>query len=160
MTVEEAARVLNVTTRHMHRYGQGDPPKIRTQTAGRRTLFWRADVEQLAEEQHADLKPRGQMDVLPAGELFDLVRQQQDQLMLLSRRIGELEGQLAQRLLPDDERHIRDQLAMLRAENEQLRALQVEYERLRVLIPPPRRSWWQRLFGSDPRPDIPDSREQ
>ncbi len=148
LTVEEAARLLNVTPRHMHRYGQGDAPKVRTQAAGRRTLFWREDVEALAEEQNADLKPRGNVDVLPAGELFDLVRQQQDQLMLLSRRIGELEGQLQLRLLPDDERSLRDELAILRAENEQLRAQ----------IPKPKPSRWQRLFGT--RPDQQDSQDQ
>ncbi len=148
LTVEEAARLLNVTPRHMHRYGQGDPPKVRTQSAGRRTLFWREDVEALAEEQNADLKPRGSVDVLPAGELFDLVRQQQDQLMLLSRRIGELEGQLQLRLLPDDERGLRDELATLRSEN----------ERLRSLITLPKPSIWQRLLGT--RPDQQDSPDQ
>ncbi len=147
ITVEEAARLLNVTPRHMHRYGQGNPPKVRTQVAGRRTLFSRDDVERLADEQNADLKPRGHVDVLPAGELFDLVRQQQDQLMLLSRRIGELEGQLSQRLLPDDERGLRAEIVRLRAENERLRALQQ-----------PRPSRWGWLFGT--RPDQQDSPDQ
>ena len=102
LTVEDAAAILRVTVRQVNRYGQGDDPKLRTRKAGQRTLYERSDVEQLARERGAEYVPEPKpeqpgADLMPPGELFDLVRDLQDKLMYASRRVGELEAVAALR---------------------------------------------------------------
>jgi excisionase family DNA binding protein len=48
ITVEEAAAILDLSTRQVHRYGSGESARLRTRRAGRRRLFHRGDVESLA----------------------------------------------------------------------------------------------------------------
>jgi hypothetical protein len=55
----------------------------------------------------------------------------------MSRRVGELEGQLQSRLLPTDEANLRQELAAYEA---RVKALEEELERAR-------RPWWRRLLG-------------
>lgn len=149
---EDAAKILRVTSRMVYRYGEGDNPKLRTIRTGRRILFHRGDVQTLAEEQNAAQRPSPTTDIIPASELLDFVRELQGQLMLASRRIGELEGILGQRLLPEDEQALKTRIADLTAERDQL---QQEKERLQAELekgqdPPEleqKRPWWQRLFG-------------
>jgi len=50
ITVEDAAAILQTKTRQAHRYGEGPNARIRTRKAGRRKLFHRGDVEQLARD--------------------------------------------------------------------------------------------------------------
>lgn len=150
---EDAAKILRVTSRMVYRYGEGETPKLRTIRTGRRILFHQGDVQALAEEQNASQRPSPTTDIIPASELLDFVRELQGQLMLASRRIGELEGILGQRLLPEDEQALKKQITDLTAERDQL---QQERERLQAELEKEqapteleqKRSWWQKLFGS------------
>src|SRR5690349_20053774 len=133
LKVEDAARILKLTVRQVNRYGQGNEPRLRTQKAGQRTLYYRADVEQLARERNVELipesSPEPSAELMPPGEMFDLVRDMQDKLMLASRRVGELEGLLQMRLLPEDAEALRQGKAVAEAERDVLRQ---ELERLRA----------------------------
>ena len=50
ITVEEAADILQLSTRQTHRYAKGTPPRLRTSRSGKRFLFHQGDVRRLAEE--------------------------------------------------------------------------------------------------------------
>ena len=141
ITVVEAASILHVTVRQANRYGSGDKPKLRTRKAGQRTLYHRRDVEQLAHERGADYVPEPKpeqsgAELLPPGEMVDLIRDMQDKLMLASRRVGELEGILQMRLLPEDADALRRRVAAAEAERD---FLQRELEKRS-------RPWWKRLL--------------
>ncbi len=136
ITAEEAARILAISTRQAYRYAKGNPPKVRTMEAGRRLLFNRMDVQALAEELNSAYRPRQSKEVVDAGQMLDLVRSLQTDVAAAYRKIGELEGQLSQRLLPDDERNLRDDLATMRA---QLQERDRQIEELKRLLP-----WWAR----------------
>ncbi|MDQ5854114.1 MAG: hypothetical protein M3380_18995 [Chloroflexota bacterium] len=70
------------------------------------------------------------------GELFAYIRDMQNQLMLMSRRIGELEAE--NRMLPGDVDDLQEQLVKATARAELYEKL---YEEER------NRSWWRRMFG-------------
>jgi excisionase family DNA binding protein len=76
ITVEEAAALLQVSTRQVHRYGGGEHPRLRTRKTGRRILFHRDDVETLARELSSTFQvPEYQpttSDPLLEGELLSL----------------------------------------------------------------------------------------
>jgi hypothetical protein len=144
LPVEEAAAILHVTVRQVNRYGQGDEPKLRTRKAGQRTLYYRHDVEQFARERGAEYVPETEpkqpgAELMPPGEMFDLIREMQDRLMAASRRVGELEGLLQMRLLPEDAEELRRRLAVAEAERDVLKR-EVEQRR---------KPWWKRLLGND-----------
>ncbi len=93
-----------------------------------------SDVERLAEENGADLRkpPQPTVEMLPdTGPLIDYLREKDNQIMLLSRRIGELENQLGQRLLPEDAEELRQQLleSQIRSQH-----LEDEAQRLREAL--------------------------
>jgi hypothetical protein len=50
ITVEEAAQILNLSTRQVNRYGQGETPPLRTRKAGRRLLYHYNDVLSLVKD--------------------------------------------------------------------------------------------------------------
>jgi excisionase family DNA binding protein len=50
ITVEEAAQILGLSTRQVHRYGQGETSRLRTCKVGRRLLYHRNDVLSLAKD--------------------------------------------------------------------------------------------------------------
>ncbi len=105
ITVEEAASLLRVSIRQANRYGSGDNPRIRTRKAGKRILYHRGDVEALANDLGVAYKPIAKqqpVELLPPGDVLNLVRDLQERLMLTTRRIGELEALLQHRLLPED----------------------------------------------------------
>lgn len=139
--VEDVSERLKVSVRQASRYGA----KLRTQRAGRRVLYHRDDVEQLAEElgaEHRVAPPQPRTDLLPPGEFLQTFERQQSQIAHLSREVGRLEGQVEaqrqqQRQLTES---TEDLQARLSAAESQREALQAEVERLR------RRSWWRRLL--------------
>lgn len=130
ITAEEAARILAISTRQAYRYAKGDPPKVRTMEAGRRLLFSRVDVQALADELNSAYRPRPPQREVDAGELVALIRELQVQLMAAHQKIGELQGQISQRLLPDDERALRHQLEEAQAELNRLQSRSL-WDRLR-----------------------------
>ncbi len=143
LKVEDAARILRLTVRQVNRLGSGEAPKLRTQKAGQRTLYYRPDVEQHARERGVEYIPEPETpaepgaELLPPGDVLQLVRDLQDRLMLASHRVGELEGLLQMRLLPEDAEEMRRRLAEAEAERDFLRR---EVERRS-------RPWWRRLLG-------------
>ena len=136
-----------------------------------------ADVLALAEELGSANRepPPPKVEMLPdSGPLIDYIRDLNNQAMFLSRRIGELEAQLQQRLLPEDAAEIREQLTReqiraqliaeenerLRQDLEQARQRARDYESEAAALrqqqveqnqvpeePLEPRPWWQRLFG-------------
>jgi small-conductance mechanosensitive channel len=152
--VEEVAVILGVTIRQASRYAD----RVRTRKAGKRVLFHKGDIDAVAEEKRIEDAARGEArkyeppksktELVPVGEMLDYLRerdakidQQQQQLIAAARRIGELEVQLQQRLLPEDAQHLRQRLAEVEAQATQLHA---ELERKN-------KSWWERLFGTPTR---------
>ena len=144
ITVEDAADILQVVPRQVNRYGNGPDARLRTRKAGRRVLYHRGDVEQLADDLGVINKPRvprpSPAEMVPAGEMLQQWRQReqdhdrrvdelQAQLNSAARRIGELEALLAQRLEPEQERALRDELAAVKT------------------LLTGGRPWWKRLLG-------------
>jgi hypothetical protein len=68
--------------------------------------------------------------------MLDYLREKDQTIMVLSRRVGELEGQAHNQLLPADEALLRQELAEAQART---KTLEAENSRLR-------QSWWTRLF--------------
>ncbi len=137
---EEAARILRVSSRMVYRYGEEG--KLRTIRPGRRILFHIADVHGLAEAQDAEHRPAPRTEIITGDEAIGLIREQQNQLMLLSRRIGELEGMLSQRLLPVDEQALRSRVNDLESEVTRLQQALEQAQQDEA------RPWWRRMFGS------------
>ncbi len=125
--VEDVAAILQVTVRQAYRLRDKFPHK----KVGTRWLFARAAVEAYAAERGVLEEPRplppAKVEVLPAGDLFELVRDQQHfvaelqrQLMQVSHENGRLSAELA---------HTQAQLT-----------------EARQLLEARRRPWWRRLF--------------
>ncbi len=129
--VEEAADILQVTTRQAHRYGEGDQPRVRTRRAGRRVMFHKDDVEALAAELGVLDQPRPgrpRSDLISATVMFDYIRERdvkldalQQQLQQAMHEIGRLQGAL-------ELNELQQRIAELEAERDALRA---EVERLK-----------------------------
>src|SRR5919199_5473165 len=88
--VETVASILRVSVRHASRFAD----RVRTERAGKRILFHRGDVEELAREIGADNKPLVPplVELVPAGEMLASFEQQQQQLVALSHEVGRLQG--------------------------------------------------------------------
>ncbi len=145
ITVQEAQDILHVSARQVQYHAANE--RIRSKKQGRRLLVHEGDVLQLAEELGSDLKkdPQPSVEMVhDQGPLIDYMREKDQQLLLMSRRIGELEGLLQQRLLPEDEQGLRERLmeAEMRA-----RLLEEELKRLRETSQPLQEPWWKRIFG-------------
>ena len=145
ITVQEAQDILHVSARQVQYHAANE--RIRSKKQGRRLLVHEGDVLQLAEELGSDLKkdPQPSVEMVhDQGPLIDYMREKDQQLLLMSRRIGELESLLQQRLLPEDEQGLRERLmeAEMRA-----RLLEEELTRLRETSQAPQESWWKRIFG-------------
>lgn len=142
ISVEEAADLLRVSTRQAHRYGEQEHGgRLRTRKAGRRTLFHKGDVEALATELGVEYKPteRPKADIVPAGEMLHYIRERDQQLSdvqgQLNRamlEVGRLQGQLEQRLLPEDADVLRQKAVAAEQERD---ALRHQLERM---------PWWAR----------------
>ena len=107
ITAEKAAAQLGVSERTVYRYG--DHGQIRTRKSGRRTMFHAGDVTQISE----DIQSQRQ------GPDPDEVQRLQTELQQANYRIGYLQAQLEQRLLPDHARQLQDELATAKAERDQ-----------------------------------------
>ena len=173
ITVEAASAALNVTTRQVNRYGKGEPPKIRTQRAGKRLLYHAGDVDALADELgtvRSVAPPVAKAELVPLGEMLQYQREReqdharhvndlQGQLIQAAKRVGELEAQLVSRPLLDDHTALRAERDALAVENERLRAeVQLDIDRRSLTsltnvqepeppAQPERVSWWKRWLG-------------
>lgn len=145
ISVEEARKVLRVSARQVQRHAAAG--RVRSRQEGRRLLVHAGDVKRLAQELGAESRPtpahEGEL-VPDSGEFMAYVRDLQSQLLVMTRRVGELEGQLGSRLLPVDEAMLRQELveAQRRAQE-----LEEEAERLRTELEQAQRPWWRRLRG-------------
>ena len=139
--VEEVAARLKVSVRQASRYGN----RVRTQRAGRRILYHREDVEQLADELGAEYRidpPPARSDLLPPGEFLATIERLSSEVARLSREKGQLEGTLQaqaqqQRQLTDTTQTLMQQLEAAEAERDTFKQ---QLDRIR------RRSWWRRLL--------------
>ncbi len=145
ITVEAASKRLRVSPRQVQRHAANG--RVESRHEGRRLLLLRADVERLAQELGADSRPEAPHEgeiVAETSPLLDYMRELNGQLLVMTRRVGELEGMLQHRLLPADEALLRQELteaqAKLRENEERIKALEEENKRLQ-------RPWWRRLLG-------------
>ena len=93
LTAADAAKVLRVTPRQVHRYAEHG--QLVTRRAGRRTLFSAASVAQLADDLAVDIRPPAAQsrDLIPS-ELVEYMRQQAE----LMRQQGESQASIDRRL--------------------------------------------------------------
>ncbi|MDQ5852144.1 MAG: helix-turn-helix domain-containing protein [Chloroflexota bacterium] len=140
ITVQEAAAILKLSTRMVNKYGHEG--KLQTRKAGKRLLYRRADVQALAEELAVDVTlppaPPPPMDLVPAGEMLQHIKER-------DARIDELHTQLVAAAV---------EIGTLRERlDHQTKLLEEERQKgARTLIldvdnPPQKKSWWQRLFA-------------
>ena len=108
ITLERAANQLGVSERSVYRYAETG--QIRTRKSGRRTMYHGGDVVRIAEDLQEQSKAPDP----------DVVQQLRNELQQATYRIGYLEAQLQQRLLPDHEMQLRDDLARAKAERDLL----------------------------------------
>ncbi len=142
--VKEAAAILRVSERQVQKHAASG--RVQSRTEGRRLLLLREDVEKLAEELGSDHKKEPVMsaELVPdTGEFMDFVRDLQHQLLVTTRRVGVLEGQLELRALPEDLESLREQVAELRVTT---RIVEEERDRLREELEQKQKAWWKRLF--------------
>ncbi len=173
--VEDAAYILQLTTRQVHRYGSDPNPRLRTRRLGKRVIFHRGDVEALAAELGAIRKvgerppPAPKAELMPIGEMLSYLRERDQQLADVQSqmnqaliRIGQLQAMLDQRLLPEDEQQLRLRLTQLEEEHDRLqrdleaersgreqleRAERSAREQLERAMEEQSQPWWKRLFG-------------
>lgn len=98
LTAKQAAAILRVDPRSVHRYAEQDRLTKRD-AGGRRVLFSRESVARLADELAVDVLPdkqRQRADVLPASELLTYLRERDQQLADTQRRLESAIYELAQ----------------------------------------------------------------
>jgi DNA-binding transcriptional MerR regulator len=100
LTAADAAKVLKVTTRQVHRYAEHG--QLVTRRAGRRVLFSAASVAQLADDLAVDIRPSPQRQELLPPEMVrylqeqaELMRQQGETQSSIDRRLAEIERKLS-----------------------------------------------------------------
>lgn len=101
LTAADAAKVLKVTTRQVHRYAEHG--QLVTRRAGRRVLFSAASVAQLADDLAVDIRPSAQRQELLPPEMVrylqdqaELMRAQGETQQSIDRRLAEIERKLTQ----------------------------------------------------------------
>jgi uncharacterized membrane protein len=138
ITAAEAATVLRVGVRQVHRYGEQE--QLVTRRAGRRVLFSRTSVEKLATELAVDVKPEtpqtARHDIVQPSELLTYLRERDQQLEATRER-------LEQALLEVGRLQARVQIA--EAEVQRLQAPATETAQTAETAQP--LPWWKRLFG-------------
>ena len=99
LTAADAATILRVTSRQVHRYAEQG--QLVTRRAGRRVLFSATSVAQLADELAVDIRPAAQSRELMTPELArylaeqaDLMRQQGETQVSIDRRLAAIEQRL------------------------------------------------------------------
>ncbi len=100
LTATDAAKVLRVTSRQVHRYAEQG--QLVTRRAGRRVLFSAASVAQLADDLAVDVRPASQSRELIAPEMVrylqeqaELMRSQGETQQSIDRRLAEIERKLS-----------------------------------------------------------------
>jgi hypothetical protein len=103
LTAADAAQVLRVSTRQVHRYAETG--QLVTRRAGRRVLFSAASVAQLADDLAVDIRPAAQTrDLMPPEmvrylqEQGEMMRQQGETQSTIDRRLAAIEAQIQQPL--------------------------------------------------------------
>lgn len=151
--VGEVADLLGVSQRQATRYAS----KVRTQQDGRRILYHRGDVEQLAQERGAkhDRPLAVHTEVMPQGEIADLLRETHAKNEQLNQQVGRLTGlldaqQQRAQLAEQTQRQLSVDIDETRRQRDELEAraaaAEAERDQLRAELEQVRRSWWQRLF--------------
>src|SRR5689334_17433260 len=107
LTAGEAGRILHMSERQVNRYGSADEPRLKTNRAGRRALYWASDVYELAEELRVDIKPAPARQALLPPEVVqhlqtqgEIMRQSGETQASIDRRLAEIERALAQPSAP------------------------------------------------------------
>src|SRR4051794_980444 len=97
LTASDAAQVLRVTPRQVHRYGEMN--QLVTRRAGRRVLFSAESVAKLADELAVDYRPTPppSKDLAPMVEALDQLRQRDE-------AFTEGQGRIEQRLARIEEK--------------------------------------------------------
>jgi len=117
LSASQAATYLGRTDRQLRRYKEAG--RVRTQNRGSRILYHKGDLERLRGELGDDTPPQAvSTQVLPAGELLDYIKQQQDQIAQLSAQLGYLRAQLEQRPALEDTQATHDELIAERVRRE------------------------------------------
>jgi DNA repair exonuclease SbcCD ATPase subunit len=153
-TVEEAARALQRSTRQVRRYADDGRIKTKRSTSGR-VLFYVPDVTALRHELDIDESsppppPKPRVEVIQQQERLEFlayIRERDKQLAELQTRMeqalieaGRLRGKLeSYNLLPEDVQALREELASVKAERDELRRRLEQAEE--------KKSFWKRLFG-------------
>jgi excisionase family DNA binding protein len=153
ITAQEAAPILRVGVRQVHRYAEQG--QLVTRRAGRRVLFDRTSIDALAQTLAVDVKPEtaqtARQDIVQPSELLNYLRERDQQLENARRDLAQ---------------------AMLEIGRLQARLQTAEAEVRRLQAPPPEtpetletaqtteaattetaeisvaERWWKRLFGS------------
>ena len=101
LTAADAATILRVTSRQVHRYAEQG--QLVTRRAGRRVLFSAESVAKLADNLAVDVRPSAaRQDMIPAElmnylrEQADLMRRQGESTAGIERQIAELRRDMSQ----------------------------------------------------------------
>lgn len=99
LTAADAGKILRVTSRQVHRYGEQG--QLVTRRAGRRVLFTAASVARLADDLAVDVRPAAQSRELLPPEMIrylqetgEMMRQQGESQSSIDRRLAEIERKL------------------------------------------------------------------
>lgn len=123
ITIEEAQQILNLSLRQVHNYISAE--KFRTRKEGRRRMLYAEDVYRLADELGAgsSREPPPPVEMLPdQGPLIDYIRELTGQVAFLSRRIGEMEGQLKMLPSSEEKEQLQEELAVANAQRDVLQS--------------------------------------
>jgi DNA repair exonuclease SbcCD ATPase subunit len=103
MPAAQAAEYLGKTDRQLRRYKSAG--RVRSRVRSGRVEYHRNDLDKLRAELPEDARPRAAestQQIIPAGELLQFIREQQDQLQQAAARIGYLQAQLESRPALED----------------------------------------------------------
>lgn len=123
MPTAQAADYLGKTDRQLRRYKTAG--RVRSRVRSGRVEYHRADLEKLRAELPEDARaraPEPSQQIIPAGELLQLIREQQEQLQQAAARIGYLQAQLEQRPALEDTQALQQELEASRRRIAELEA--------------------------------------
>ena len=122
MSASAAVTYLGRTDRTLRRYKQEGRLRMRLQHG--RVQYHRADLESLKDELRIDDRPRAPeqaINLMPSGDLLNLVRDLQQQLAEATHREGLLKAQLGERPILPIERTMQERLDELAHELDELK---------------------------------------
>lgn len=104
-----AAQMLGKTDRQLRRYKAAG--RVRSRVRAGRVEYARADLDKLRAELPRDERPRAPaQEIVPAGQLLDLIREQQEALQQAAAQLGYLRAQLEQRPALEDTQALQREL--------------------------------------------------